>query len=70
MGKDKYRKSIKPFLPLQKSFGKLPSVDSLNKRIAEHKEKQQTAKSREFFHYWEKEIQKFEREKKKKQKWL
>ena len=52
MGKSKYKKAI----------------ESLNERIAEHKEKQKTAKSPELHHYWEKEIQKFEREKKKKQK--
>lgn len=46
------------------------AISSLDKRISEHKEKQKTAKSPELFHYWEKEIQKFEREKKKKEKWL
>jgi len=54
MGKDKYKKA----------------VESLNKRIAEHRQKQYAAKSPELFHYWQKEISKFEREKKKKQKWL
>lgn len=54
MGKDKYKKAI----------------ESLDRRIAEHKEKQRTARSPEAFHYWEKEISKFEREKRKKQKWL
>ena len=44
------------------------AVESLDKRIAEHKEKQRIAKSPEFFHYWEKEIQKFEKEKKEKAK--
>lgn len=46
------------------------ALESLEKRIAEHRQKQQTAKKPELFHYWEKEIEKFEREKKKKQKWL
>ena len=46
------------------------SVASLDERIAEHREKQRHAKSPELFHYWEKEIQKFEREKRKKRKWL
>ncbi len=54
MSRSKYKKAIK----------------SLDKRIAEHREKQRTAKGPEIFHYWEKEIQKFEKEKKKKQKWL
>lgn len=45
-------------------------VESLEKRIAEHKEKQKTAKSPELYRYWEKEIKKFEKEKKKKQKWV
>jgi len=46
------------------------AIESFNKRIAEHKEKQKTAKSMEQFDYREREIQKFNREKKKKQKWL
>lgn len=46
------------------------ALESFDRRILEHKEKQKTAKSPEVFHYWEKEIQKFEKEKKKKQKWL
>lgn len=54
MGKDKYKKAI----------------ESLNKRIDEHREKQLTTKNPELFHYWEKEISKFEKEKKKKQKWI
>jgi len=54
MSKEKYKKAI----------------ESLNRRIAEHRQKQLTAKSPEFFHYWEKEIAKFGRERKKKQKWL
>jgi len=45
------------------------AIESLEKRISEHKGKQRTAKSPELFHYWEKEISKFEKEKKKKQKW-
>lgn len=47
MGKNKYEKGI----------------ESLDKRISEHKEKQTTAASPELFRYWEKEISKFEREK-------
>lgn len=54
MGKDKYKKAM----------------ESLDKRIAKHKEKQKTAASPELFHYWKKEIRKFEKEKRKKQKWL
>lgn len=54
MSKDKYKKAI----------------ESLDKRIAEHRQKQKTSTSSGVFHYWEKEIQKFEKEKKKKQKWL
>lgn len=46
------------------------ALESLNKRITEHIQKKRTAKSPELFHYWEKEIAKFEKEKKKKQKWL
>jgi len=46
------------------------AIESFDKRISEHKEKQKTAKSSELFGYWEKEIKKFEKEKKKKQKWL
>lgn len=46
------------------------AIQSLDKRISEHRKKQKTAKSPELFHYWEKEIKKFEKEKKKKQKWL
>ena len=46
------------------------AVESLDARIAEHMEKQSTAKNPELFHYWEKEIEKFEREKKKKQRRL
>lgn len=53
-GKKKYKKALK----------------SLDKRISEHKSKQKTAMSPELFHYWEKELEKFAREKKKKQKWL
>lgn len=45
-------------------------IESINKRIQEHKEKQRTAKSQEQHHYWGIEIKHFEREKKKKQKWL
>jgi predicted nucleic acid-binding Zn-ribbon protein len=54
MSKIKYKKAIK----------------SLDKRIAEHKEKQKFAKSQEQFHYWEEEIQKFKREKRKRQERL
>ena len=46
------------------------AIESLDKRISEHKEKQKTAKSPELFHYWQKEIEKFEKEKKKKRKWI
>lgn len=46
------------------------SIESLNKRIAEHTEKQLSAKTPELFHYWEKEKSQFKLEKKKKQKWL
>lgn len=46
------------------------AVESLDKRIAEHREKQRTAKYPELSHYWEKEILKFEQEKKKRQKRL
>lgn len=46
------------------------ALESLEKRIAEHRKKQFTAGNLELFHYWEKEIEKFEREKKKKQKRL
>ncbi|MCX6802594.1 MAG: hypothetical protein NT067_05810 [Candidatus Diapherotrites archaeon] len=51
----------------KKKYGK--AVESLEKRIAEHREKQSTAKSPELFNYWQKEIEKFELEKKKKLKW-
>lgn len=54
MSKKKYRKAI----------------ESFDKRIAEHREKQKSAKGIEQFDYWEREIQKFKKEKKKKQKWL
>ena len=54
MSKKKYRKAIASF----------------DKRISEHKEKQKAAKSQELFHYWQREVEKFKREKKKKQKWL
>lgn len=54
MAKEKYKKA----------------VESLERRIAEHKEKQRTGKSPELFHYWEKEIRKFEREIRKKRKWI
>ncbi len=53
-GKSKYRKSIA----------------SLDARIAEHREKQRRAPNQELFHYWEKEIEKFEREKRKKRERL
>ncbi len=46
------------------------SVSSLDKRIAEHTEKLKATKSPELASYWKREIEKFEREKKKKQKWL
>lgn len=46
------------------------AIESLDKRIAEHKEKQSKSKGSEQFYYWEKEIKKFEREKKKKQRWV
>ncbi len=46
------------------------AIESLDKRIQEHREKQQTTISSELFHYWEKEIEKFEKEKKKRQNWL
>jgi len=46
------------------------AIESFDQKIAEHREKQKTAKSPELFDYWEREISKFEREKKKKQKWL
>ena len=46
----------------------LKGIESLEKRIAEHKEKMDSAMSPEIFHYWEKEVQKFEQEKRKKQK--
>ena len=46
------------------------AIESLDKRIEEHREKQKTAKSPELFDYWKREIQKFEKEKKKKQKWI
>lgn len=54
MGKKKYKKAI----------------ESLDKRISEHREKQGLSKSPELHHYWDAEIKKFEKEKKKKQKWL
>lgn len=50
MAKDKYKKSI----------------ESFDKLIAEHREKQKMARNPELFHYYEKEILKFEREKAKK----
>ena len=53
MSKKKYRKAI----------------ESLDERIAEHREKQATAKNRELFNYWRKEIEKFESEKRKKLRW-
>ena len=49
-GKKKYRKG----------------VESLDKRIAEHREKIKTAKSREAIGYFEDEIREFERQKRKK----
>ena len=52
MIRDKYKKSVKAF----------------DKLIAEHREKQRIAKSPELFHYYDKEILKFEREKEKKRK--
>ncbi|MFH1664402.1 MAG: hypothetical protein ABH986_06410 [archaeon] len=48
----------------------IKAIESFDKRILEHKEKQKTTKNTELFGYWEKEIKKFEKEKKKKQKWL
>ncbi len=48
----------------------LKSIESLDKRIAEHREKPRSAKSPELFHYWEKEIRKFVQEKRKKQRQL
>jgi len=54
MSKNKYKKAI----------------ESLEKRISEHREKQLTAKYPELHHYWDKEIQKFEKEKRKRQKRL
>ncbi len=54
MSKAKYKKAIK----------------SLDKRIDEHRKKHGTAKYPELHHYYEMEISKFEKEKKKKQKWL
>ncbi len=54
MSKSKYKKAIK----------------SLDKRIEEHREKQLTASYPELYGYWEKEIQKFAQEKKKRQKRL
>lgn len=49
MSKAKYKKAIK----------------SLDKRIDEHREKQSAAKYPELHHYYEMEISKFEKEKKK-----
>jgi len=46
------------------------AISSLDKRIAEHREKLATTRSPELASYWKREIEKFEREKKKKQKWL
>lgn len=43
-------------------------IDSFDERIKEHREKQLSAPSEEIFHYFEKEIRKFESEKKKKLK--
>ncbi|HIH16053.1 MAG TPA: hypothetical protein HA252_01465 [Candidatus Diapherotrites archaeon] len=45
-------------------------IASLDRRIAEHREKQCTTRNPKLFHYWEKEIEKFKREKRKKAKWL
>ena len=44
------------------------AVESLGKRIGEHRFKQRMAGSPELFHYYEKEIGKFERERLKKKK--
>jgi len=44
------------------------AIESLDKRIEEHREKLSTAKYPELHHYWEKEIRKFELEKRKRQK--
>jgi len=52
----------------KKKYGK--ALASLDKRIAEHKEKQKHAESPELFAYWQREIEKFEKEKGKKQKRL
>ena len=46
------------------------AIESFDRRIAEHEEKRRTAKSPELFGYWTKEIERFEREKKKKQEKL
>ena len=46
------------------------AIESLDKRIFEHREKQKAAKAPEMFWYWEREIEKFEKEKRKKRKWL
>ena len=46
------------------------AIDSFDERIKEHREKQLSAPSEEVFHYFEKEIQKFESEKKKKLKFV
>ena len=54
MSKNKYRKAI----------------ESLDKRIEEHREKLGTARYTELHQYWEKEIRKFENEKRKRQKWI
>ncbi|GEM_PF-2393637 len=46
------------------------AIESLDKRIEEHRQKQRKTMSPELFHYREKEIGKFAREKKKKEKRL
>ncbi|MDO8537563.1 MAG: hypothetical protein Q7S21_01640 [archaeon] len=46
------------------------SIESFDERIKEHREKQLVAPSEEVFHYYEKEIKKFESEKKKKLKFV
>ncbi|MFH1225649.1 MAG: hypothetical protein V1676_07685 [Candidatus Diapherotrites archaeon] len=45
-------------------------IESLDKRIVEHREKIKTAKSREAIGYFQDEIREFERQKMKRQKWL
>ncbi len=54
MGKKKHKKGI----------------ESLDKRIEEHREKQAKTTNPDLFHYWEREIEKLEREKKKKEEKL